>query len=167
MHKLSPSAHIIGNHKQDRCDGRHRDQGSIRHQDNQYQQQHHRVHHSRNRCAPAVLDIRCRSRNRSGRRNAAEQCRDDISGSLCNQLHIGAVTAVDHAVRNDTGKQRFDSGKNCYRKGIRQDISDGFQTECRNGNRRQLVGNLIEIADGVDLHIQPLHHGNADEHRNQ
>ena len=37
MHKLSPATHIIGNHKQDRCDGRHRDQGSVRHQDNQYQ----------------------------------------------------------------------------------------------------------------------------------
>jgi len=36
---------------------------------------------------------------------AAEQRGGDVSGTLCDQFHIGAVTAVYHAVRNDTGEQ--------------------------------------------------------------
>ena len=98
-------AHIIGNHKQDCCDNRHRNQGSVGHQDNQNQQKDNGMHHSGDRSASAVFDVRSGSGDGSGGGDAAEQRGGDISGALCDQLHIGAVTAVYHAVRNDAGEQ--------------------------------------------------------------
>ena len=100
--------HIIGNHKQDRCDNRHRNQGSVGHQDNQDQQKDNRMHHSGDRSASAVFDVCGGSGDGSGGWDAAEQRGGDVSGTLCDQFHIGAVTAVYHAVRNDTGEQGLD-----------------------------------------------------------
>ncbi len=66
------------------------------------------MHHSGDRSASAVFDVCGGSGDGSGGGDAAEQRGGDVSGTLCDQFHIGAVTAVYHAVRNDTGEQGLD-----------------------------------------------------------
>ena len=48
--------------------------------------------------AAAVLDIGSGTRDRTGCRNTAEQCRTDIRNTLRDELHIGTVLRADHTV---------------------------------------------------------------------
>ena len=85
----------------------------------QNQDEHERVHHTGNGRPAAVFDVGGGAGDGSGGGDAAEQGGGDVSGALSRQLHIGAVSAVDHAVCHDAGKQGFDRRQNRDRERIR------------------------------------------------
>ena len=101
----SPLAHIVGNNKKDRGDRRHRDHSGIRHQNDKHDDKCDRVDHSGDRCMSAVFDIGSSSCDCSCCRDSTKERRSDISGTLCNELHIGTMFAAYHTICNYAGKQ--------------------------------------------------------------
>ncbi len=73
FHHRPPSAHVIGYLKQDGGNAGHGNQSGVRHQKNQHQQQHHGVHHPRNRGTASVFNIRRRPGNGPGGGDAPKQ----------------------------------------------------------------------------------------------
>ncbi len=105
MQKGLKAAHIVSNHKEDGCDRRHGNQCRIRHQNHEYQYQCDGMYHSGDRSPAAVFNIGSGSCDGTRSRNSSKQRRSDITNSLCNQLHIGTVSGIDHTVCHHTGKQ--------------------------------------------------------------
>ena len=71
--KDTPFAHLIGHHEQDARECGHGNERCPSSEEERDEQHSHGVHHSRDRRAAAILDVRRRARDRSSRRNAAEQ----------------------------------------------------------------------------------------------
>ena len=72
MDKGTPATHIVSNHEQDRCNGRHGDEGCIRHQYNKYEQKDNGMYHTGDRGTSAVLDVGSRSGNGTCSRDTTE-----------------------------------------------------------------------------------------------
>ena len=84
--------------------------------------------------------------------------RAEVSGALSRQLHIGAVSAVDHAVCHDAGKQGFDRRQNRDRERIRQGKADRFKAHLRKMEGRKAVADRVKIADRVDPERKEFYH---------
>ena len=125
------------------------------------------MHHTGNGGTSAVFHVGCGSGNGSGSRNSSEQCGSNVAGTLGDQFHVGAVSTIHHAVCHHTGKQRLDSRQNSDGESIRQDILYGLQAEGRQRNCRELIGDLIQISDGVYIHIKQCYHGTSHQYCNQ
>ena len=105
MNKSTPLAHIVSNNKEDHCNRRHWDHSCKWHQNNKHDDQCDGVDDSGNRGTSSVFDICCGTCDRSGSRDSTEKSRGNISRTLSNEFHIGAVLSIDHAVSNYTGEQ--------------------------------------------------------------
>ena len=100
----SPLTHIVGNDKKNCSDRRHRDHSCIRHQNDKYDDQCDGVDHSGDRSTSAIFDVGSSSCNCACCRDAAKECRGNVSGALCNKFHIRTMFAVDHSVSNYAGE---------------------------------------------------------------
>ena len=75
-------------------------------QNDEHQRQ--RMHDAGERAGAAVAHVRRGAGDRAGRREAAEQRRDDVGDALPDQLLIGVVARARHAVGDDGRQQRLD-----------------------------------------------------------
>ena len=167
MHEGSPLAHIVGNKEQNRGNRRHRNHARKRHQHNKNDDERNGMHHTRNRRASAVFDICRRSGNRSRSRNTAEKRRSNISGTLCNQLCIRTMLAVDHAVCNNTGEKRLNRRKHRDRKRIWNRRLNQFHVKNRQMKRRKRIADCVQISNRRNVQRQKLNHQNTDNNSNQ
>ena len=167
MYEGSPLAHIVGNKEQNRGNRRHRNHARKRHQHNKNDDERNGMHHTRNRRASAVFDICRRSGNRSRSRNTAEKRRSNISGTLCNQLCIRTMLAVDHAVRNNTGEKRLNRRKHRDRKRIWNRRLNQFHVKNRQMKRRKRIADCVQISNRRNVQRQKLNHQNTDNNSNQ
>ena len=77
-----PAAHRVCHHDQYRRQTRHRNHTYQLTKEQQHQQQHDRVYHTRDRRAPAVIDISHRTRDSTRRRDSAEEGHHHIRNTL-------------------------------------------------------------------------------------
>ena len=103
--KGSPFTHVVRNDDEDRRKRRKWNQRSVATEEERDEQQRERVGDAGDRRSSAVLDVRRRSRDRAGGRNAAEERRCHVGDTLRNQFHVRAMTAADHPVGDDGGEQ--------------------------------------------------------------
>ena len=116
---------------------------SIRHQQNQHQQQNNRVNHTGHGRAAAVFNIRRRAGNRASGRDTAEKGGAGIAYALRHQLHIGVVASANHFISHHGGKQRFNSRQHGNGESVWQHGRHRFIGEIRHGKMRQRAGDTI------------------------
>ena len=112
------------------------------------------MYDTRYRSAAAVADIGSSTRDCSGCRDSSEQSGEDISKSLTNQFGVGFVVVANHTVRDNSGQQRFNSGKDCDGKCRRNHFlnqlhGDMRKLEGREGGRKLSV----DTSDGIDRQL--------------
>ncbi len=160
-HKGTPLTHIIRHAEQDGGDAGHRDQRGVGHQHHQHQHQHGGVDHPRHRRG---LDVGGGAGDRPRSGDTAEQRGAYVADTLRDQLRVGVVVRRHHAVRHHAGEQALNGGQDRDGKRAWQHTLHRLKGERRHRERRQPVGDGIEVADGVHRQIEKLHHGDAHQH---
>ena len=167
MYEGPPLTHIIGHHEQDGCDTGHGDHGCIRQQEHQYQYQNDGMGDTRDWGTAAVLHICCGSCDGACGGNTSKKSRTDISYALGDELHIGTMMGIDHTICHHTGKQGFNGRQDGYGEGIRQHSLYGLKIEIRPAKGWELVADLVQVSDGIYIHIEDLYHSDPHKHSDQ
>ena len=116
---------------------------------------------------PAIVNVGGGSRNGSCGGYAAKQDRADIAHALRNKFHVAAVMRADHAVGNDAGKQRFDGCQHGDGKAVGKLFAEELGAELGNVQLGKGATDGVEIANGVYIHAQQVHHADAYEYGNE
>ena len=125
------------------------------------------MHHAGNGGTTAGLDVGGGTGDSAGGGNAAEEGRAHVTDTLCDQLHVGAVAGGHHAVSHHAGEQRLDTCQNGDGKGIGQQCAHVLEIDSGNGERGKIIGDGVEIANGIHRQIEDLHHQCAHHHGDQ
>src|SRR3546814_4482665 len=115
------------------------------------------------RSSPRV-DIGGGARDRTRRRQPAEQRRADVRNPLADQLLVRPVPESGHAVGDDARQQRLDSGEKSDGERRWQDLPDLGQRECRDFRHRQPSREMRE--SGTERVHGQLQGGNGRRRRN-
>ncbi|MNW54277.1 hypothetical protein D3C74_318710 [compost metagenome] len=107
MKEFLALAHIPGHYHQNRRHCSQRNTRRIRSKQQQNEEYHHTVDYTRQGGSRPAFDIGCRSCNRPGSGNPAEQRSSYIGNPLADQFSVAVVAAARHAVCHHCGQQRL------------------------------------------------------------
>ena len=100
--------------------------------------------------AAAVVDVGHRAGDGARGRDAAEERRQQVGGALRDELGVGVVAVVDHAVGHRRRQKRFDGAQDGDGDSHGEEVADRLPVDGRKGGGRQFGMDGEAVADGVD-----------------
>ena len=100
--------------------------------------------------AAAVVDVGHGAGDGSRGRNAAEERREEVGGTLRDELRVRVVAVAHHTVGHGGREQRFDGTEDGDRERRGEEAPHGLPVDLRQARCRQLGTDGEAVADGVD-----------------
>ena len=115
LRNLAPFAHVVGDDHQDPGERRHRNVTGQRRRKQQHAQQGERMNDSRHRRLCSGANVGRGARDGSRRGQASKHRRNNVGHTLPDQLDVGIVMVIAHAVGNHRRHERLNRAQHRHR----------------------------------------------------